>query len=69
MTIDLIDPREEDAAAASCILDHYAAKLSAWERTFTDSVLRQLDEGRDLSPRQRAKLGQLFEQVTDGGRR
>lgn len=36
-------------------------RLNDWEASFMDSLRNQWDETRSLSPRQKAKLDQIFE--------
>lgn len=40
------------------------SKLTDWERTFIDSIRRQLESGRGLSEKQRESLDQVWERVT-----
>lgn len=40
------------------------SKLTDWERSFIDSIRRQLENGRGLSEKQRESLDQVWERVT-----
>lgn len=39
--------------------------LSVWERSFIDSVKRQLENGRVISAKQSSVLDMMWERVTD----
>jgi len=43
------------------------SRLGDWDRTFIDSIQRQLAQGRTLSPKQAAKLAEIWERVTARG--
>lgn len=43
------------------------SRLSDWDRSFIDSIKRQLEAGRTLSEKQLAKLGEAWERVTSRG--
>jgi hypothetical protein len=40
------------------------SKLTDWERSFIDSVSKQVTDGRPLSPRQADTLDAIWERVT-----
>lgn len=40
------------------------SKLTDWERSFIDSISKQLTEGRRLSEKQAARLDEIWERVT-----
>jgi hypothetical protein len=40
------------------------SKLTDWERSFIDSIARQLADGRALSEKQRESLDTIWERVT-----
>lgn len=42
-------------------------RLDDWQRGFVDSVKKQLADGRGLSPKQEAKLDEIWESVTKDG--
>lgn len=41
--------------------------LSDWERTFIDSIGRQLDDGKTLTPKQSEHLDAIWEKATARG--
>lgn len=43
------------------------SRLSDWERTFLDSLQRQLEDGKTPSPKQLDKLNETWERVTARG--
>jgi len=43
------------------------SRLSDWERSFLDSIKRQLEAGRTLSQRQLDTLGTVWERATAKG--
>jgi hypothetical protein len=43
------------------------SRLTDWERTFIDSVQRQLEGERPLSQKQRGILDEVWERVTEAG--
>lgn len=62
----LRDDEVDDVIEA--IATHYADRLSTWENGFMDSVSRARDDGRALTDTQKAKLDEIFERVSNGGR-
>ena len=40
------------------------SKLSDWERSFIDSVKKQVSDGKGYSPKQEEKLTAIWERVT-----
>ena len=43
------------------------SRLNDWERNFIDSIRRQLDEDKPLSPKQAETLDQTWERATARG--
>ena len=43
------------------------SRLTDWERQFCDSLRRQIEEGRSLSPKQVEKLDDTWNRVTAKG--
>lgn len=62
MTDDADDPAQliEDCEARE-------SRLGDWDRSFIDSIKRQLEQGGTLSPKQADKLGEIWERVTAQG--
>ena len=56
------DPVEQAQLIADCELRE--EKLSDWERSFIDSLSRQLTDGRGLSQKQIDRLEEIWEKVT-----
>lgn len=46
---------------AETLLRHFAEQLSEWEDGFVRSVLRQVEDGRPLSEKQRVTLDEIME--------
>ena len=46
---------------AETLLRHFADKLSEWEDGFVRSILRQMEDGRALSEKQRVTLDDIME--------
>lgn len=59
---------DDPAEVIATIEAHYADRLGDWEAQFLDSISRQLEDGRPLTPRQQQKLDEIFERVSNGGR-
>lgn len=51
------------------LLRHFRAGLSEWEHDFVTSLQRQRGRGASLTARQRAKLDDVFERASGGGKR
>ena len=47
---------------------HYRERLSEWETQFVSSVAEQWEERGELTEKQRAKLEEVFDRVSGGGR-
>lgn len=47
---------------------HFADRLSDWEMGFVESITSQVENGKALTEKQRAKLDQVFERVSNKGR-
>lgn len=43
------------------------SRLSDWDRTFIDSIKRQIEAGRTLSTKQADKLSEIWERATAKG--
>lgn len=43
------------------------AQLTDWELVFVDSIRRQLEAGRSLTPKQAATLDEIWERATARG--
>jgi len=43
------------------------SRLGDWDRTFIDSIRRQLEQGRTLTPKQIEKLDEVWERATKHG--
>jgi predicted neutral ceramidase superfamily lipid hydrolase len=53
---------EQEQMVVDC--ENRESKLSDWERTFIDSISRQLQQGKTLSEKQDAQLTKIWERVT-----
>lgn len=42
------------------------SKMSEWEQGFISNIARQLQQGRDLTPKQVSRLETIWNKVTDG---
>ena len=47
--------------------EHREQRLSDWERTFIDSVKRQLEAGRSLTQKQQETLDEIWDKATARG--
>lgn len=47
---------------------HYADQLSEWEESFLESIAEQWEDRVALTVKQREKLEQIFDRVSQGGR-
>ena len=56
------DPVEQAQLIVDCELRE--EKLGDWERSFIDSLSRQLTDGRTLSAKQIERLEEIWEKVT-----
>lgn len=56
------DREEHIQMVADC--EARESKLSDWERSFVDSIGRQLAEGRTLTDKQEERLETIWERVT-----
>ena len=67
----MIDNEDVDDVIGA-LQGHYAERLSEWEEGFLRSIAEQWDERGDLTLKQREKLEQIFDRVSqrgqDGGR-
>lgn len=43
------------------------SRLSEWDGTFLDSIKKQIENGRSLSPKQIEKLDEIWERATARG--
>lgn len=47
--------------------EHRESRLSDWDAQFLDSIKRQIEEGRHLSPKQTEKLDEIWTKCTAKG--
>lgn len=47
---------------------HFSDRLSDWEAQFIESLQKQREYGKALSEKQKAKLDDVFERASNGGR-
>lgn len=53
---------EHEQMVVDC--ENRESKLSDWERTFIDSIGKQLGDGKSLTEKQADRLEQIWERVT-----
>lgn len=56
---------EHEQMVADC--EAREGRLSDWERSFVDSIGRQLAQGRSLTDKQSARLEEVWDKVTEAG--
>lgn len=56
------DHNEHQQMVTDC--ENRESKLTDWERSFIDSISRQLADGRRLSEKQAQRLDEIWERVT-----
>lgn len=56
------DPDEESVKDMIDFLEHMDHDVSSWEAEFLDSIMKQRRAGQSLSPNQRAKLEEIWEE-------
>ena len=58
----MTDHDEHQQMVTDC--ENRESKLTDWERSFIDSISRQLGDGRRLSEKQAERLALIWERVT-----
>lgn len=58
----MTDHAEHQQMVTDC--ENRESKLTDWERSFIDSISRQLADGRRLSEKQAQRLDEIWERVT-----
>ncbi len=59
---------DEAVSILDALEEHYSDVLSSWELDFVESLRGQMDARQALTPKQLAKLDEVFERVSGGGR-
>jgi hypothetical protein len=60
-------PDDDDTMQLIEDCENRESRLNDWERTFIDSIKRQLEQGRALTSKQREALDATWERVTAKG--